>query len=36
LTVRTYSWNTICCAGVGNTSRASHRRCSALQFARPV
>src|SRR2546426_6235227 len=36
VTVRTYSWKTICWAGVGKTKRASQRRCSAAQFARPT
>src|SRR2546429_6238167 len=34
LTAWTYSWNTICCAGVGQTTRANQRRWAAFQFAR--
>jgi hypothetical protein len=36
LTARLYSWNTICCAGVGQTTSLSHRRCAGPQGARPV
>ena len=33
---RTYSWKTICCAGVGQTTSLSHRRWAGPQVAWPV
>jgi len=36
VTARRYSWNTICCAGVGQTTSLSQRRWTGPQVARPV
>jgi hypothetical protein len=36
VTARMFSWKTLCCTGVGQTTSRSHRRWAGPQAARPV